>query len=73
MMRRRRDPEGQGDIPPEYARFNAFDPSVNALLADQICATPYQPRDFAVSDATPGQIVTAHGRCATHIPIVGSW
>ncbi|HZK88524.1 MAG TPA: hypothetical protein VFC56_00100 [Stellaceae bacterium] len=63
----------RGDIPPEYARFNAYDPSVNALLADQICATPYQPRDVAVSDATPGQIVTARGRCATHVPIVGSW
>jgi hypothetical protein len=63
----------KGDIPPEYARFNAYDPSVNALLADQICATPYQPRDVAVNDAAPGQIVTAHGRCATHVPIVGSW
>jgi hypothetical protein len=61
------------DIPPEYASFNAYDPGVNALLADQICATPVQPRDVTTSDASPGQIVTGHNRCATHQPIVGSW
>jgi hypothetical protein len=63
----------KGSIPPEFAAFNAYDPGVNGLLADQICATPYQPRDVTVSDASPGQLVTAHGRCATHQPLVGSW
>ena len=63
----------KGDIPPEYARFNAYDPGVNALLAEQICATPYEPRDVAVSDASPGQLAAAHARCATHVPLIGSW
>jgi hypothetical protein len=62
----------KGDIPPEYAKFNAYDPNVNSVLADQICATKYQPGDVAASDATPGQLVTAHGTCATHMPIIGN-
>ena len=33
-----------GDIPPEFAAFNNYDPAVNPVLATQICATPYQPR-----------------------------
>jgi hypothetical protein len=61
-----------GAIPPEYAEFNAYDPNVNALLAQQICATAYQPGDVAVNDASPGQLVTAHGRCAIHTPFVGN-
>ena len=28
-----------GNIPPEFAEFNNYDPRVNALMADQICAT----------------------------------
>jgi hypothetical protein len=63
----------KGDIPPEFAAFNAYDPAVNGLLTDQICATPYQPRDVAVATASPGEIVTTQGRCATHVPVVGSW
>ena len=43
-----------GDIPPEFAEFNAYDPGVNPLLADQICATPYQPlEDKSVGAARP--------------------
>jgi hypothetical protein len=61
----------KGDIPPEYAAFNAYDPSVNPLMAQQICATPYRPNDVRTNDASPGQLVTAHGTCATHQPIVG--
>jgi hypothetical protein len=63
----------KGDIPPEYAQFNAYNAGVNPLLVDQICATPYQPRDVNFADATPGQIATAHGRCANHVPFFGSW
>ena len=63
----------KGPIPPEYARFNAYDPGANALLADQICATPYEPRDVAVSNASPGQLAAAHTRCATHVPLIGAW
>lgn len=62
----------KGDIPPEYAQFNAFDPSVNPMLANQICATPYEPRDVETSDASPGQLITAHGTCAVHQPILGN-
>ena len=63
----------KGDIPPEYARFNAYDPGVNPLLADQLCATSVQPQDANVGEASPGQIVTAHQRCAYHVPVVGNW
>ena len=27
-----------GDIPPEFAEFNAYDPAINPMLADQMCA-----------------------------------
>jgi hypothetical protein len=63
----------KGDIPPEYAEFNAYDPNVNPLLAEQICATKYQPNEVAVRGASPGELVTARGTCATHLPIVGTW
>ena len=62
----------KGDIPPEYAGFNAYDANVNPLLAQQICTTPYQPGDIAINDASPGQLVTAHGTCAPHRPIFGN-
>lgn len=61
----------QGEIPPEYAAFNNYDPGVNPLLAQQICATPYQPSNVMTNAASPGQLVTARGTCATHRPIVG--
>jgi len=60
-----------GDVPPEFAEFNAYDPGVNNLLADQICATPYQPLEEKAVGATPGRFVQARGRCATHIPVFG--
>jgi hypothetical protein len=62
----------KGDIPPEYAAFNAYDPDVNPLMAHQICATVYQPGDVRANAASPGELVTAHGTCATHQPIIGS-
>ena len=62
----------KGDIPPEYAGFNAYDPNVNPVLAQQICATPYQPSDITTAAASPGQLVTAHGTCAPHQPIIGN-
>jgi hypothetical protein len=61
----------KGDIPPEYAGFNNYDPSVNAVLANQICATSYQPRQAATTDAAPGQLVTATGNCAPHRVLLG--
>jgi len=61
----------KGNIPPEFAEFNAYDANVNPLLGEQICATSYQPRAVAVADANPGQLVTETGTCATHRPIIG--
>jgi hypothetical protein len=60
-----------GDIPPEYAEFNAYDPAVNDLLANQICATPYQPLEVQSLGAASGRLLLARGRCQTHIPIFG--
>lgn len=62
----------KGEIPPEYAKFNAYDPKVNAVLANQICATPYVPGKVTTDDASPGQLVTATGTCAPHQPILGN-
>jgi hypothetical protein len=60
-----------GDIPPEFAEFNAYDPAVNTLLASQVCATPYQPLEEKSLDAASGRLVQARGRCQTHVPIFG--
>ena len=60
-----------GDIPPEFAEFNVFDPGVNRLLAAQICATPYQPLEEKVLGASTGRLVQARGRCQTHTPLFG--
>jgi len=60
-----------GDMPPEFAEFNVYDPAVNLLLADQLCATPYQPIEEKTLGAAGGQLVQARGRCQTHIPLFG--
>ncbi len=52
-----------GTVPPEFAQFNNYDPRVNAVLADQICATPYQPETDKSLTADPGEIVAARGYC----------
>jgi hypothetical protein len=61
-----------GNIPPEFAEFNAYDPAINPLLADQMCATPYQPLEDKIMAAEPGRIVAERGRCTTHIPFWGN-
>jgi hypothetical protein len=60
-----------GDIPPEFAEFNNYDPAVNTLLADQICATPYQLSEEKAIGGSAGRIVQAIGRCRTHVPFFG--
>jgi hypothetical protein len=60
-----------GDIPPEFGEFNAYQAAVNPLLADQICATPYQFLEEKTVGATPGQLLQARARCQTHIPLLG--
>ncbi len=52
-----------GSIPPEFARFNNYDPRVNTVLADEICATPYRPEVEKSLTANPGEILAARGRC----------
>ena len=60
-----------GDIPPEFAEFNNVDPTVNRLLATQVCATPYQRYEEKAIDAIPGRMVQAYGRCRNHVPLFG--
>jgi len=60
-----------GDIPPEYAEFNNFDPGVNRPLAYQLCATPYQLYEEKTIEAVPGRLVQAYGRCRNHVPLFG--
>jgi len=55
-----------GTIPPEFAEFNTYNPQVNALLGDQICATPYELRVEQSAEAAPGEIIAATGRCQTY-------
>jgi hypothetical protein len=45
---------------------------VNGVLAQQICATAYQPNEVRTSDAAPGALVTATGTCAIHQPLIGN-
>ena len=60
-----------GDLPPEFAEFNVYDPAVNRLLADQLCATPYQLLEEKSLGAASGRLVQTRGRCQTHIPLFG--
>ncbi|HTV89337.1 MAG TPA: hypothetical protein VME41_10005 [Stellaceae bacterium] len=59
------------DVPPEFAEFNNYDPAINALVANQICATPYEELQARSVGASTGEIIEARGRCAEHIPLIG--
>jgi len=52
-----------GNIPPEFAEFNNYDPEVNALLADQVCAMPYIALQEKSLRGAPGELVAETGRC----------
>lgn len=52
-----------GKTPPEYAAFNNYDPGVNALLASQMCATPYVLLEQKTHPAVPGELITWRGPC----------
>ncbi len=52
-----------GNIPPEFAEFNNFDPQANAVVADQVCALPYTLLTEKSLRASPGEIVAWSGRC----------
>jgi hypothetical protein len=52
-----------GNVPPEFVEFNNFDPQVNAVVADQVCATPYILLTEKSLRAAPGEIAAWNGRC----------
>src|SRR5438132_1168116 len=52
-----------GNIPPEFAEFNLYDPQANAAVTDQVCATPYNLLTEKSLRASPGEIVAWNGRC----------
>jgi hypothetical protein len=52
-----------GNIPPEFLEFNNYDAQVSAVVADQVCATPYILDTAKSLRATPGEFVTWRGRC----------
>lgn len=57
----------RGDIPPEFAEFNNYDPSINTLLADQICAEPYIRLERKSLPAVPGEIIARRGICRPYL------
>ena len=56
-----------GNIPPEFAEFNNYDPEVNPLLADQVCATPYIALQERSLRASPGELIAETGRCRPYV------
>lgn len=60
-----------GDVPTEFAAFNAYNPEVAPLIANQICATNYVKLEDKTLSANPGKLLQARGRCETHRPIFG--
>lgn len=58
-----------GEIPPEFADFNRYDWRVNPLLADQMCATPFQTEAVKALAAVPGEILADQVRCQTYRPV----
>jgi hypothetical protein len=56
-----------GNIPPEFVEFNNYDPEVNTLLTDQICATPYIPLQEKSLRASPGELLGETGRCRPYV------
>jgi hypothetical protein len=56
-----------GKTPPEFAQFNNYDPTVNALLADQMCATPYVLLEQKTETAVPGELITWRGPCQPYV------
>ncbi|HUC10141.1 MAG TPA: hypothetical protein VL985_06905 [Stellaceae bacterium] len=57
-----------GEVPPEFAAFNRYDPRVNPLVAEQMCTTPYQPEVVRALSAVPGEILDEQAFCATYQP-----
>ncbi len=56
------------DIPPEFLAFNRYDPRVNPVLAEQMCATPDTIEVVKGLDAVPGELQAAQAKCARYQP-----
>jgi hypothetical protein len=56
-----------GNIPPDFAEFNNFEPGINTLLADQMCATPYIRLQDKSLRAAPGELIASQGRCRPYV------
>jgi hypothetical protein len=59
------------NIPPEFAGFNNYDPTVNPLLARQLCATPYVVQIEEMAPAVPGTLDVAREQCRTYAASLG--
>jgi hypothetical protein len=57
-----------GDTAPEFLEFNRYDPRLNPVLADQVCATPPTTEVVKALDAAPGEILAAQAKCARYQP-----
>jgi hypothetical protein len=57
-----------GEIPPEFASFNRYDPRVNPLMAEQMCTTPYDVEVIKALEAVPGEMLAMQTRCETYQP-----
>lgn len=60
--------QSSGDTPPEFLAFNRYDPRVNPVLAEQMCATPTTTEVVKALEAVPGQILSAQTRCERYQP-----
>lgn len=60
-----------GGLPTEFASFNAYNPTIAPLVAEQICATRYTKLADKTLGATPGRLIQSRGRCEPHLPIIG--
>ena len=60
--------QATGEIPPEFAAFNRYDPRVNPLLAEQMCAMPYRAQVVRALAAVPGEILDEQAFCETYYP-----
>jgi hypothetical protein len=52
-----------GNIPPEFLEFNNYNPQANAVVSEQMCATPYILDAEKSLRATPGEFIAWNGRC----------
>jgi hypothetical protein len=60
--------ETTGDTPPEFLAFNRYDPRVNPVLTQQMCATPGTIEVVKGQTAVPGNMLAAQSVCATYQP-----